>query len=94
MPEGFEDEAAEGEAEEGEEEGEGKKKNEIIYLAGRIFREEPPAKPARAGDETPNSQEDEPQPKWIYEKWNQAISTSKYPQIEKTLADLHFKARN
>ena len=48
MPEGFEDEAAEGEPEEGEEEGEGKKKNEIIYLAGRIFREEPPAKPARA----------------------------------------------
>ena len=40
LPEGFEDEAAEGEAEEGEEEGEGKKKNEVIYLAGRIFREE------------------------------------------------------
>jgi len=80
LPEGFEEEAAaEAEAEVDEEaNGDGKKKNEVIYLAGRIFREDPKTKPKpeRAGDETPVSEVEEPQPKWIYEKWNKAISTS------------------
>lgn len=95
LPEGFEDEGAADAEAEGEEEadGEGKKKNEVIYLAGRIFREEPKIKP-RAGDETPTSDVEEPQPKWVYEKWNKAISSSKYPEIEKTLADIHFRARD
>jgi hypothetical protein len=78
----MEDEAAaDGENEEAEEaDGEPKKKNEVIYLAGRLFREDPKTKPKpeRTGNETPISEdeEDEVAPKWIYEKWNKAISTA------------------
>ena len=78
----MEDEAAgDGENEEAnEEDGEPKKKNEVIYLAGRLFREDPKTKPKpeRKGTETPVSddEEDEVAPKWIYEKWNKAISTA------------------
>ena len=79
LPEGFEDEAAEEAPEDGEEGEDAKKKNEVIYLAGRLFREDPKTKPKpeRTGNETPISDDEEDvQPKWIYEKWNKAISTA------------------
>jgi len=45
-----------------------------------LFREDPKTKPkpVRTGNETPISddEEEEVAPKWIYEKWNKAISTA------------------
>ena len=67
----------------------------MIYLAGRIFREEitrPKANRDQSQDEgSPELREDEY--KWVYERWNKAITTDQYANIEETLASLHIKAR-
>ena len=79
LPEGWEEEAeAAGEGEEGEEAGAeeaGKKpRNELIYLAGRLFREEiPEGKAGADGRGSPRSPRG--QHKWVYERWNKAITS-------------------
>ena len=101
LPEGYEEEAeAAGEAEEAEEgggeDGAQKPKNQLIYLAGRLFREEIESKSAGVSDgegeeRSPRVQEEAF--KWVYERWNKAITTDQYPNIEQTLAGLHARAR-
>lgn len=52
-------------------------RNELIFIAGRVYREDfnPRTKKAQA-------------PKWIYERLNQVTTSQKFPDIHKTLADL------
>lgn len=50
-----------------------KSRNELVYLAGRIYCET-----SKSG-----------QHKWIYEKWNQLVETQKYPNLDQSLADLY-----
>jgi hypothetical protein len=59
LPEGFEGEGEEIPDDEDEENGK-KTRNELIYIAGRVYREDFNSKNRQAHDK----------PKWIYEKWN------------------------
>ena len=107
LPEGFEEEGeAAGEAEEGEEGEENapkKQKNQVIYLAGRIFKEttekpikqsqSPSPEPDADGRVSPRSPKVEKEHKWVYERWNKAITSEQFPNIQETLANLHVKAR-
>ena len=86
LPEGWEEpgeDAGEEAGSEAGEEAEQKPKNELIYLAGRIFREDVVVK----GNRSPREQT-----KWVYERWNKAITSESYPQIAETLANLHKSA--
>ena len=47
-----------------------KPKNELIYLAGRIFKEDV----VKKGSQSPREET-----KWVYERWNKAITTESYP---------------
>lgn len=102
LPEGFEEDAeaaaaGDEEAEDGDEAGK-KQKNEVIWLAGRIYREDVviKSKPSTALDESadePKSPGEEVDVKWIYERYNKAITTEQFPSIASTLADLHCRSR-
>lgn len=77
MPEGLEEAAGEDEAEEGNDGGETARKNELIFLAGRVYC-------TKGVDPEPN--EDGSLPKqaenvWVYERWNKALQVSKFPDI-------------
>lgn len=51
-----------------------KVRNELVYLAGRIYCEVD----KKSGVN-----------KWIYEKWNQLVTSEKYPNIDQKMADLY-----
>jgi hypothetical protein len=74
-PEGYEGEGAEGEeAEEDPETGElvSKPRNELITIAGRVYREESMTEPGQF--------------KWIYERWNKVTTSAQHPDIIGTIA--------
>jgi hypothetical protein len=60
-----------------DEDGNPKARNELIYLAGRVHCEVNKKTQAK---------------EWIYEKWNQVVTSDKYPDICKTLTDLNKAA--
>lgn len=63
---------------------EGEARNELLIVAGRIFSEYEDARSGRVYS----------RPKWIYEKYNQAVTTAKYPNFHQTLADLYRSAND
>lgn len=80
LPEGFEEIA--GEEDELDENGEPKARKEVIYIAGRVYKEEV----------NPKNKRPYAYPKWIYERYNQVVTSEKFPQLEKTLANLYKNA--
>ncbi len=77
LPDGFEE--AVGEEDELDENGEPKARKEVIYIAGRVYKEEV----------NPKNKKPYAYPKWIYERYNQVVTSEKFPQIEKSLANLY-----
>ena len=61
-----------------------KQRNELIYVVGRVYRE----------DVHPRTNRVYGSPKWIYEKWNQVVTSAKFPNIHQTLADLYLRSIN
>ena len=58
--------------------GEEPKRNELIYVVARVFREEADAwtnKPLKAS-------------RWVYERYNQVFTSEQYPNISETLSKL------
>lgn len=90
LPEDYQGEDnAEGgaEQEDGAGDGEAGKRNEIIYLAGRIYRD-------AAADALPLLDDGkQPTPNWIYERWNQVVTSDAYPNIANTLAGLYCSTK-
>lgn len=87
---GIED-AEEEQADEDEEDEDGapKAKNEMIFLAGRLYREDTEVKTKggeRQSEEQPPASSDKPandedpkfKTRWIYERWNKVINTSEF----------------
>lgn len=73
LPEGFE-EGAVAEEDADDTEAGPKPRNEVIYLAGRVYCD-PHKKTGRN--------------RWIYERWNKTVTTAQYPKIGETLANLY-----
>ena len=61
-----------------------KQRNELIYVVGRVYRE----------DVNPRTNRIHGSPKWIYEKWDQVVTSAKFPNIHQTLADLYLRSIN
>jgi hypothetical protein len=66
-----------GAADEEAEADEPKTRNELIYIAGRIYCEEDPKSGHR---------------NWIYERYNELVTSDKHPELEQELANLYRRA--
>lgn len=94
---GEDEEEEEAAADEDEEDGEGKAKNEMIFLAGRLYREDieirqPPAPEPKDGEEAV-PQEKMYKTKWIYERWNKVVNSSEFYDVAGQLGDLLKRSR-
>lgn len=67
---------------EGEDEDQPSVRNELVYIAGRVYKEDVDQRTKKAHKT----------PKWIYERYNQVITTQKFPDFQNTLADLQRNA--
>lgn len=54
-------------------------RNELIILAGRLFRDESKEKP---GDKVG---------KWVYEKWGKSTTSNEFPKLAQRLAKLYIE---
>lgn len=79
MPEDFDENADIGDDDEAP-----KARNELIYCVGRIYREDVNQRTNRVYTS----------PKWVYEKWNQVVTSAKHPKVQQTLADLYLQSIN
>ena len=94
---GEDEEEEEAAADEDEEDGEGKAKNEMIFLAGRLYREDieirqPPAPEPKDGEEAV-PQEKMYKTKWIYERWNKVVNSSEFYDVAGQLGDILKRSR-
>ena len=87
--EGFEDEIGDEEEAGGEEEEEAEDKEEKVeqvILCGRLFNLKGAEKKAEEDGEAVAAKST-----WVYERWNKIVTSDKFPDVQKTLAELHKK---